>query len=180
MDQKTRETLLRLDRELEAWFEQLETYTHEQLNTKARNGGWSAMQCIWHILTSERGTLAYIEKKLSFKPDLPNKGWQDAWRRILLVGYLRSPVKFKAPKGVSDEYFPASSTLVEAKKAWSDHRENLKKSLEKIPDEYYKKQVFKHPLSGRISIATTLAFFLAHFERHRRQAMRVLNEQNGQ
>ncbi|PHI21884.1 hypothetical protein CEQ90_00940 [Lewinellaceae bacterium SD302] len=174
MTNQTKANLQKLNDELDAWSKELKNYSHEQLNRKAADGGWSAMQCIEHMMLSESGIMSYIKKKLSFSPELPGKGLTDIWKRMLLVGYLRSPVKFKAPQGIGTEYLPEESDLNAALTKWRAHREKMQADLLNIPSEYYNKRVFKHPLAGRVSIDTTMTFVLAHFRRHRRQAMRVL------
>lgn len=176
MNQKIKNTLQQLDKELDIWANQLSAYSHEQLNQQAADGGWSAMQCMHHLILSEQGTMAYIKKKLSFNPELPNKGISDHWRRFLLIGYLKSPIKFKAPKGIGTEYLPTESNLEQTLKQWRTLRAQMRKDLDNIDPQYFNKSVFKHPLAGRISLDTTMAFLQAHFQRHRKQAMRVVEK----
>lgn len=166
----------KLDTELLSFANELQQYSHEQLNKKANDGGWSAMQCVAHLKLSEQGTIAYIEKKLSFSPELPNKSAVDSWRRMLLLGYLKSPIKFKAPKGIGTAFLPENSELEASLDEWTKYRKQLRQTLRDIDSKYLNKMVFKHPLAGRISIPTTLDFLIAHLQRHRRQALRVLKQ----
>lgn len=175
MRKKTTELLDKLDQDLAVLAEAFGQYSHEELNRKAKDGGWSAMQCLHHLMLSEKGAQLYVKKKLSFDPKLPNKGIGNALRHFLLVTYSGMPIKFNAPKGIGTDKLPAESDLASALKKWRQSRSNLRNYLGELDDELFDKQVFKHPLAGRVSLDTMLAFFASHFHRHRRQAERAIS-----
>jgi len=171
MQQKARDQLDALDRALDQLGAQLAAFSDEELNRAPARGGWTATQCLHHLILSEGGSQKYLEKKLSFKPELPRKGITDHLRRWLIVGYLSSPMKAKAPKGIGDEFLPAYSELEPTLTKWRTQRAGLRTYLASLDPELYDKLIFKHPFAGRISLNTTLDFFQAHFARHRRQAL---------
>ncbi|MEL6143165.1 MAG: DinB family protein, partial [Bacteroidota bacterium] len=152
----------------------LSSFDEDTLNRKTSNGGWSAIQCMHHLILSEEGSLAYVKKKLSFSPQLPNKNLGSSLRSQLLVGYLKSPIKRKAPSYISGDALPQRASLADTMKRWNNGRQDLQAFLQELDPKWYNKQVYKHPFSGRISIDNMLAFFLAHFQRHRKQALRAV------
>ena len=170
----TRARLDRLDEQLETYFEELSSYNHEQLNGPGKNGGWSAMQCLHHVLGAEKGSLAYVKKKLGFDPKLPKTNLFSRLRASILMTYMYLPFKFKAPSYIATDKLPPTSDFETTAAAFRAHREELKTLLDQLDPKWYDYQVLKHPLAGRISLNQMLGFFGSHFQRHRRQGQRAL------
>lgn len=165
---------LEIERELDSLVQEFGSYDSEILNRQPAPGSWSAMQCVEHLKLSEAAIFGYISKKLSFDPELPKRGFADRWRRFLLLAYLASPVKFKAPKGIGTAHLPDRSEPKPSFAEWRKIRQDIRQTLETIDPKYYDRQVFKHPLAGRVGLETTLAFMLAHLRRHRRQMRKAV------
>ncbi len=152
-------------------------YPDAALNTSPRNGGWSAIQTMQHLILSEELSLAYVRKKLSFQPALQPAGLDTRWRAVSLWFYLNLPIKFRAPKIVGDENLPGFASLAETRERWSRIREAWTRFLQEMPDDLAEKAVYRHPLVGRLSWSGTLLFFHYHLDRHHKQIKRAL--QNG-
>ncbi len=174
MKQKVLQNLEQMNLYLEAIFEKLQPYPDEQLNQKPSKGEWSAMNVLHHLMRSERLSHGYIRKKLSFNPTLKKANLGTAWRSFLLNGYLKFPLKWKAPEGVSEVHFPEYSTLEEVKSQWRQQRLQLKSHLEELPDHLFDKELYKHPFAGRVTIAGMVHFFHGHMIRHNKQIDRTL------
>jgi len=174
MTTSTKKYLRQLQLELDVLENTLQAYDEEALNRPPAGGGWSAIQCMHHLILSETGSLAYIKKKLSFSPTLPNKNLGSAFRTQLLVAYLKSPIKRKAPGYISGDALPKHASLADTMQQWRKVRQELTDYLAQLDPDLFKKQVYKHPFSGRISIDNMLAFFLVHFQRHGKQALRTV------
>ena len=153
--------------------QELSNYSNEQLNTKPRDGGWSPMQIIRHLIEAEEGTLKYIQKKLSFNPKLETTGFKQQIRFLIFQMVFRSPFKVKAPRGIS-EALPEYSDFEETMKIWEDNRQEFKLFLEHLDDNLWDKAIFKHPIMGRIAMPHTLGFFDEHIRRHKKQIQRAL------
>ena len=163
-----------IDALLESKLQQLSQYPDEHLNRAPGPGKWSALQCFHHVLQSETLSLKYIKKKLSFNPELKPRNLNTTFRTWLLVGYLRAPIKFKAPKGVSTENFPATSSFQVLADQYRKSRSELRDYIANLPDEIYQKEVYKHPFAGRLPVDEMLLFFKEHFNRHQKQAFKAL------
>lgn len=175
MNQQAISHLDRLDHELQQLQEEFSQYTHEQLNHKPSDGGWSAMQCLHHLMLAEQASHRYVVKKLSFNPTLKNYNPAIEWgRRMLINNYLLSPFKIKAPSYLDGDNLHAESRLQSSIADWQQQRKELRDYLASLDDDLYRKSVMKHPFAGRISLGTMLSFFQAHFTHHKRQALRVL------
>ena len=165
----------RIDNKLTDLLEELKNYTHQELNRPPAPGKWSAMQTMHHLILAEGYALIYLQKKLSSNTHLLKKAGIKAWgRNLLLKTYLSVPFKFKAPGAVSGENLPKESSFWEVAKKWKQQRSDLRTFLQTIPPEIYKKEAYKHPVTGRTTLKGMLDFFEAHFDRHRKQIKRAL------
>ncbi|NJO87222.1 MAG: hypothetical protein HC821_04295 [Lewinella sp.] len=91
--------LNRLDADLADLGAALSQYDHLVLNRPAPGGGWSAMQCLQHLRLSEKGSQLYIQKKLSFDPQLPPRaGWTPCGEFCCLLTSI-CPLSFQHPRG---------------------------------------------------------------------------------
>lgn len=174
MDQKAKAILDRLEQKLRALEQELSALPTEQLTKVPKPGAWSVLDILHHLKMAEAYGHRYSEKKLSFNPSLPNDNWQSRFRARLLNTFNRSNLKVKAPKGVDESFFPKDVPFQQIMEEWKGQRTALYSFLESLDAETYKKQVYKHPLGGRLSLADMLSFFDSHFDRHYKQIQRTL------
>jgi hypothetical protein len=163
-----------LNDSLDALFADLAQHSSAVLNRPPAPDSWSPMQVLHHLLLSEKYSRLYCEKKLSHQPELPQAGVGTWFRTKLVRWYLLSPLKFKAPPGISGAALPASDELPNVIAQYHAERENFQAFLNGLPDEYLDKEVYKHPFGGRLTMGGMMTFFTAHFENHRRQIYRAL------
>ncbi|MEL6659058.1 MAG: DinB family protein [Bacteroidota bacterium] len=166
--------LITLNGQLDALFEELGEYSHQQLNQQPAEGAWSATQVLNHLLLSEKYSRQYCQKKLSFEPDLAKAGMADSFRTFLVRFYFKLPMKVQAPKAINTDALPRESKLKELKEQYREQREELAGFLLNVDQQYLDKGVYKHPFAGRLSISGMLHFFDAHFTHHRKQIHRAL------
>ncbi len=174
--EKLLEKLDKLDQELTNFWSALQSYEVTDITKKPAPGVWSPAEVILHLLKSEELTLGYLNKKLSFNPDLPKAGLGAMMRAMLLTLYLRSPLRAKAP-GFAD---PASQTKMpsvdELKDRWMAFRRDFRHYLQTVDEKWLDREAFRHPLAGRLSFAQTLHFFGEHFRHHQKQVFDRLPE----
>ena len=174
MDPKLDKRLKLLDKKLNQLLEELKYYSEDQLNRKPGEGKWSVIQVMHHMLLAETGSLNYIQKKLSFSPELKKKGILTASRKLALWFFLKTPFKFKAPEGVSGENLPEFAGFWDTAKQWKEQRTKLKSFLATLPPELYRKEVYKHPFAGRLDLSGMVDFFDGHFDRHHKQIRKII------
>jgi len=135
---------------------------------------WSAVQALQHLVVAERGTNLYLEKKILGKDQVKKSGIGNALR--LLIGRLAFivPLKLKAPKVVANP--PANFTLADTEQQWEKVRNDFYSLIKDLKEEDLKKELFKHPVMGRLDIYQTIDFIQIHMNRHAEQAYRTLEE----
>lgn len=160
-----------LNNSLEALFQQLEGYSHEQLSRQPDPAVWSPIMIVKHMMLAEGYSQAYLKKKLSYDPKIAKAGVMTKLRSLVLYAYFHSPFKWKAPKGIGNEALAGVYQLADLKTEWLQQRQKLQQLLEGLPAHRYEEEVYKHPFAGRLSIKGMLDFFRGHFERHSGQVI---------
>ena len=163
-----------LDVKLDELIEHASKYSEEAINKAPAPGKWSATQIMNHLILSEKLSLAYCKKKLSFSPDLKKAGVAAKLRSLFVKYYLLSPLKFKAPKGIQTKDLPDHDTLFSIAQKWKEVRKEISSFIDEVPDVYLDKEVYKHPFGGRLSLLGLFEFFNAHFKNHYRQILAAL------
>lgn len=174
MNNKTSVYFDKIDRKLQQLLDELKQYSDEKLNHKPTPESWSVLQVMHHLMLAENLSGKYVQKKLSFNPELKNTNLGTAWRMLVLRSYNYLPLKLKAPKNVGSENLPETSGFEQTAEKWLTQRQELRAFLSTLPDEIFKKEVYKHPIAGRLNLDGMLQFFEGHFDRHRKQINRIL------
>lgn len=141
--------------------------TDEQLNKIPSSGGWSLGQTLYHCAFAESGTILVVKNNLAEKKVSENSDITSVLRNILLIIFLKLPIKFKAPKQVSK--VPESITMDELKEYFDKNTFEFEKILKDLPADLEDKFIFNHPRSGLFNITQTLNFVREHYLHHERQ-----------
>jgi uncharacterized damage-inducible protein DinB len=136
-------------------------------------GNWSISQVMTHIITAERMSLGYMKKKAQGIDQLPDSGTAESLRLLLLIATQRLPLKFKAPRTVV-ENTPQAWTFEEMTAQWEAVRQELAAFLEGIDDRHVRRQLYKHPIAGRLNVRQAMVFFSEHIIHHQPQLNRLL------
>jgi hypothetical protein len=143
----------------------------ETLNRRPDPASWTILQVIAHLTRSEGGTLQYIKKKTQDPGALPRAGLVPWFRIAALVVGIRSPIRFKAPKGIAD--LPETGEFQAASLAWAEVREDWREFIEAFPPALNDKTIFRHPFVGLLGPAQTMIFLNEHLGNHVRQVGRI-------
>ena len=177
MKEKTFEKLQTLNEQLDNLHQFLTDYDSDTLNKRPKPGVWSALDVAQHLRLSESMSHQYLKKKLSGDPEKIGKaGLLSSLRSMAITLFMRSPAKRRAPKVVNESTFPERSDLDELMQSWKKERQELETFLRKQPDIMFEKESYRHPVGGHLSLLGMLRFFEEHFERHRRQIERTLQQ----
>ena len=164
----------RLTDKLTALEEKISSLTHEQLNQKLDAKTWSIIQVIQHLMMAEGGTYRYISKKILDPSKLEKVSFRTKIREFKLNAYIRTPIKWPAPKIVQPTQSELPDDLAHLMNEWKKIRRNLYELLNALDQSFWKKEIHKHPLVGRISLNGTLNFIEFHFDRHQKQIDKLL------
>jgi uncharacterized damage-inducible protein DinB len=149
------------------------TLSNEQLNAHSE-GKWSIAQVLSHIISSERLSVNYLNKKILGIKEAPNTTLTGELKMIILIISQRLPfLKFKAPKVVAENttLYNSAGQLIEA---WGKVRNELKETLKGFQDDQLKRKVYKHPIAGMLNIQQALRFFQEHVIHHTPQIKKLL------
>lgn len=166
-----------IEKKLKDLIENLEQYPPEKLNFQPTPDSWSVLQVMQHLMLVEQASEKYVRKKLSHNPTLSKTNLGTTWRMLLLKSYNWLPIKLKAPAYVNENNFAPISTLAEIATNWQNQRNQLRDYLNMLPDDIFDKEVYKHPLVGRLSLKEMLKFYEGHFDRHYNQIKRLLQNE---
>lgn len=154
---------------MEKLVEDLRGIDEAMLNKNLKEGKWSILQIMNHLILSEKGSLKYCQKKLSYLPELKKAGFRSKVNLVMLNASLYSPFKYNAPAIVSTPALPAEDSLDNVRVKWKESRSDLRRFFKEVDENYLDKEVYKHPFGMRFSLLDMLGFFDSHFQRHRRQ-----------
>ncbi len=136
---------------------------------------WSITQVLNHLLLSEQLTLAYLKKKSLGLHQLNESGMWEVIKINLLIVSQRIPLKYKAPKVLSQHTEPVL-TLADITKQWDDCRQQFREFLESLSEQDTRKLLFKHPLAGKFNILQGIIFMREHILHHLPQINRLLSK----
>jgi uncharacterized damage-inducible protein DinB len=166
-----------LEEERNSLFTILNNFNDESINKQPGPQKWSAQQVMNHLILSEKYSVGYCQKKLSFNPNLKKGSIGAAIKAWTVSTYFNLPLKINAPKGIDTPALPTYESVDETKRKWKLEREEMKQFLENVDDIYLDKEIYKHPFAGRLTLQGMMKFFIAHFRHHRKQIDKALNHQ---
>ena len=166
----------KVDLQLSFLLESLERYTHEELNRRPAPDKWSAMMVLQHLRIGEELTLKYLKKKLSFDPKLKKANLITSLRGFALRHYFKLPLKLKAPEMVSEANFPEETSLQPFAEEWLKMRKDLRAFLSTLDKDLYNRELYKHPVGGKMRLIDMLNFFEVHTLHHEKQIRACLGK----
>jgi hypothetical protein len=145
----------------------------EKLNYKPNPDKWSINEILIHLLTAERFSVDYIEKKSMGIKNLDNTGIMESLKSIVLTISQRLPfLKFKEPKILAATARKMSH--LEIIEEWDNVRKEMKETLDRIRDENLQKKIYKHPVAGYLNAKQGIGFLYQHLLHHLPQIRRLM------
>lgn len=172
MDSKLEKIYSSLEIQRAGLFAEIKTLSREKLNHKV-NQKWSISEIAGHLITAERMSVGYINKKINAIETVGSTGLLGELKLLLLIISQRAPIKYKAPSTLGDKPKPYSDVTT-LEKDWTESRIELKNLLENFPSSGLKKKIYRHPVMGRCNIIHALIFFREHIIHHYPQIKRQL------
>ncbi len=165
-----------MNQELDQLIETISKHGDAAINHHPKENKWSTQQIMNHLILSEKLSIKYCRKKLSFDPQLKKAGWNSAIKDRIVTSYYLFPIfRLKAPKGIDTPVLPKEDSVDSLEKNWRNVREDMRSFIETVDEKYLDKEVYKHPFAGRLTLKGMMSFFLAHFRHHRKQIDKALN-----
>ncbi len=153
----------------------LDSWSPQELNYRPEGNGWTALQVIDHIITSEKGTIGYMLKKTQADAsELSFITKEDRDKAAKLSRRLSSNERYEAPSAL-----PApeeNKDYISLTREWDEMRDRYRHFLGTLSSEYYGKFIFRHPFTGPMSVEETLSFLIEHVNHHMHQLHRIREE----
>ena len=161
-----------LEGQRKALFARVEHLDEERLNRPPAAGKWSIIQVMCHLISAEKAFLASLRKEVSRGTGIGRAGLKNTLKRGLLKVAFSLPLRFKAPPRA--EALPEHQDLETTRGQWDEVRAGWWETLGAFPPELADRELFRHPVVGRLSLAQGLDFMVDHLERHGRQIDRII------
>lgn len=147
--------------------------TSEQLRFKPELESWNLLQVMRHIVTAEKQSIIYIQRRIGMNTKLTKAGMGSTLRYLILKFAFILPIKFKAPKIAEvHEPYPEIDLM---KKEWESTRSELKQILDETDENVLASTVYKHPRAGLLNMNQALGFMKDHIKHHLKQVSRIQN-----
>ena len=169
-----------LDQNKNELFDLLHTADSNAYYRQPTPSSWSIGQVANHLYWSERNSLAYMKKKLSYPDSVPlyhPKSWLGTMliKLVFLTGY-----KVKAPVSIDMWKIEEVLNPVDLEKKWNDLRVEIKAFYEENEPRFRKYLAFRHPFAGRMTMLQVLIFWNDHMRHHMKQVRRIEKKLGGQ
>lgn len=161
-----------LEQKREQLFKDLKAYSDETINRLPDSNSWSVAEVIGHLMSAERATLSYLKKKTLDTSRSKNAGLSNKLKYNLLKMLFSVPLKFKAPKVTTP--IAKYSLLLEMDIEWAAIRRDTNAIIAKLDEKDFKKELWLHPVSGKMNLLQMVNFTHIHFDRHKKQIEKTL------
>lgn len=157
---------------LDELLHQVSQLSYAQQNYKPAPDSWSILQIFRHMIQSEEKIYFYLSKKILGVHTIGRAGLGARIRSLVLNLAMRLPIKYKVPDAIKVE-FEENYDFEKLSADWLSLRDKLKTFLEHIDEETARKEIFRHPVAGRMNILHGLSFMDEHLSRHKRQVEKI-------
>ena len=173
MSASMNEEFNKLERQLDDLLQIVRPLSYAQQNFKPETNSWSTLQVFRHMIQSEGQINLYLRKKILGVKTIGRAGLTAKIRSIILNTAMRLSIKYKVPDAIKVD-FEENYDFEKLSTEWRFLRGEIKSFLENIDDETSRKEIFRHPVVGRMSILQGLSFMNEHLGRHIRQVERIM------
>lgn len=158
-------------------FEELKSHSDDVINTKPNPKAWSIAEVMLHLMAADEASLIYLQKKILGVTVVGKSGVKGSLKLLILKIAFIIPIKFKAPKVTT----PSSKhiTLKEINKKWDSIKNDTLELVNKLNGEDFEKELWRHPISGKMNLLQMIDFTVLHFDRHKQQIAKTLKSITG-
>lgn len=161
-----------LDQKREKLFEELSSFSDETINQRPSANSWSIAEVISHLAVADKATLSYLKKKAQDTSRAENIGLKNKFRYGILKFIFNLPIKLKAPSLLAQK--KAFKTILEMDISWETTTKETLALIKTIDDKDFNKELFRHPIIGKMNLLQMVNFTHIHFDRHKKQIDRTL------
>ena len=150
-------------------FKELATRNSAALAHQPREGAWNVLEVLQHLYLAEKLSFGYIQKKSLDPSRVPPSKFSTKFKEKFMKAYLKYTPAFTAPKMVNEDHFQADYSIQQGEQEFKKLHEDMRAFFNKLPQELLDRNLYKHPVLGRVRLKSMMKFHLAHFDRHHKQ-----------
>lgn len=164
----------KLNKAKAAFAKKIDGASAKQLSFKPTPEHWNTLEVIEHLLIVEEGILSFFKRYPPLQSTrIPTfsqkvKSWMINYVYKLPAIKVKAPVKSIEPKG--------GLSFAYLEEAWKNAHSALEDIANEQPKDRLKYSVFKHPVSGGMTMQQTIKFIGSHIDNHRHQVDRIQKE----
>jgi len=171
MKEKITNSFKKLESQRKELISLYDSLSNEQRAFNPEPDAWNLLQVMRHIVTSERLSLASIQRKISSKANIPKAGIGSRARFLILQLALYLPFKFKTPKIA--QVHEAQPDYESMKTEWNEVRSGYQELIDSNDTETFAKAIYRHPRAGMLNMFQTVEFMETHISHHIKQIGRI-------
>lgn len=148
----------------------IEDWSASRLAYRPAADAWSAIEVLDHVVKVESGIIAAARRGLQ-KPH--RIGLRDRVGFLFIERVFRSRRRVKVPSSAPQVLPDSNATPAAVRERWAESRDDLALLLAQVTPDQLRAGVFRHPVSGWMSLPQILRFFSVHIRHHGFQLARL-------
>lgn len=148
----------------------LQGWCEAALQLRPEPGSWSALDVVDHLSRVESGVLGAMRSGIGSARRVT---WKESAGAIAVRLVMYSPMRVAVPKGAEVALPDPVPDLAGNLERWDGVRRELTALCDSVSLEQNQCGVFRHPVSGWLTVPQTLGFLSSHLRHHEYQLRRL-------
>ena len=163
------ERLSSIERKRVALLSRVATLEPSRLVARPLPGKWSIREIIEHLILAERDVVGDFSRLADLEEQPQDLG--NHARYLVVIFILRFGIPVKAP---STAMLPTGERpLAELRETWDENHRRLRSFVGGLDRAGTRRAIFRHPITGPISVAQGIRMLDVHLDTHIRQIRRL-------
>lgn len=163
-------TFATIERQKAELLASIEQWSEHRLAFRPAHDAWCAIEVLDHLVKVESEVITATRRGLLSPHPI---GLRDRLGFFFLDRVFRSKTKVKVPRSATKVLPDLTCTLDMLRERWLSTRTDLARLLAQLEPAELELGVFRHPVSGWMSVPHILRFFSAHIQHHGYQLARI-------
>ena len=159
-----------LERHKQRVVDRVETLGPGQARLCPQPGAWSAVEVVDHLVKVEAAFLDAVRKTL---PDGVPVPFSARCKAYGVIAAMRLPVRVKVPPQASAVVPDTAPDFATLAPHWTQIRRDISELLGSLNPSQCQRGLFRHPVSGWMTMPAAITFLTAHIRHHEYQLDRI-------
>lgn len=166
----------KLERQKTEALGEIAAWSPERLRFRPDPASWSTLDVLDHLMKVEQALLKAVMANLPHGQPVSLRSRLGA---RLVIGVMRSRLRVKVPPAATSVLPGAKLDPAGLGPRWTATRDELGALLATLSREQLRRGLFRHPVSGWMTMPHAVTFLAAHFGHHQRQLARLRHASQG-